>query len=553
MSILQDIIYCTTNGHIRTCKHLALPLTVRQLTRSEQVVHLLNQFGHGCSSSKLLEYETALAEDLIRQNESEDCHIPSNIDPDLPVIFCWDNNDLIEETLTGKGTTHCTNGIVVQRKLHTNSQANHHPRERKRQTKRRSLKMPVALPLQYNAGIRCGPCTSIIGDSARHPHFDLMSEAFLKDLLWVLLRLDSKHSVLLGRSEEDQQAVPGWSGFNAVVTSAVLPVKSTVGYLPIIPESPTSLAAVYELLVRSCSLASRVGQDHVIITVDQAIYCKAQEVVWKHSEQFKQVVLRMGAFHTACAFLAVIGKRFGDAGLHDLLIESGVLGSSAADSVLSGKHYNRVHKLMFEALKWRACESLLTDDNNDAKESLQDLGEQLIVLRQEDKFFDVMDLLKSGGFDIFSKAITQCIEAGVMSTFWQSYLDMVSRLLTFLRATREGDCEFSSRFHSDSKRIRSGFESKRRESPQRFRATVWLREFWSRFHSDSLRDSVMGLTRSQRRRQTNVFQRATIDSHLIIDLLAIDFTDHAVYKARLQREAEDTCINNIREIIYAKL
>ena len=97
---------------------------------------------------------------------------------------------------------------------------------------------------------------------------------------------------------------------------------------------------------------------------------------------------------------------------------------------------------MFEALlrlKWRACESLLTDDNNDAKESLQDLGEQLIVLRQEDKFFDVMDLLKSGGFDIFSKAITQCIEAGVMSTFWQSYLDMVSRLLTFLRATREGD------------------------------------------------------------------------------------------------------------------
>ena len=56
-------------------------------------------------------------------------------------------------------------------------------------------------------------------------------------------------------------------------------------------------------------------------------------------------------------------------------------------------------------------------------------------------------------------------------------------------------CEFSSRFHSDSKRIRSGliFESKRiAANSQRFRATVWLREFWSRCHSDSLRDSVMG-------------------------------------------------------------
>ena len=27
-------------------------------------------------------------------------------------------------------------------------------------------------------------------------------------------------------------------------------------------------------------------------------------------------------------------------------------------------------------------------------------------------------------------------------------------------------CEFSSRFHSDSKRIQSGFDSKRRESPR---------------------------------------------------------------------------------------
>ena len=30
----------------------------------------------------------------------------------------------------------------------------------------------------------------------------------------------------------------------------------------------------------------------------------------------------------------------------------------------------------------------------------------------------------------------------------------------------ESRCEFSSRFHSDSKWIRSGFESKRRESPR---------------------------------------------------------------------------------------
>ena len=46
--------------------------------------------------------------------------------------------------------------------------------------------------------------------------------------------------------------------------------------------------------------------------------------------------------------------------------------------------------------------------------------------------------------------------------------DSMSLLATFPRQnlTVNIHCEFSSRFHSDSKRIRSGFESKRRESPR---------------------------------------------------------------------------------------
>ena len=40
LSILQDLVHCTTHGRIRTCKHLALPMTVHHLTRSEQVIGL---------------------------------------------------------------------------------------------------------------------------------------------------------------------------------------------------------------------------------------------------------------------------------------------------------------------------------------------------------------------------------------------------------------------------------------------------------------------------------------------------------------------------------
>ena len=74
----------------------------------------------------------------------------------------------------------------------------------------------------------------------------------------------------------------------------------------------------------------------------------------------------MGAFHISCAFLAVIGKRFGNAGLQYLLVENGVIGSSAVERLLSGKQYiNRslhVHKLK---LRWQACESRMIHSHDD--------------------------------------------------------------------------------------------------------------------------------------------------------------------------------------------
>ena len=66
------------------------------------------------------------------------------------------------------------------------------------------------------------------------------------------------------------------------------------------------------------------------------------------------IVLLLGAFHTTCIFIAVIGKRFGDAGLRDLIVESNLLGESSVDQMLKGKHYNnavRVFKYIYEAIK----------------------------------------------------------------------------------------------------------------------------------------------------------------------------------------------------------
>ena len=62
----------------------------------------------------------------------------------------------------------------------------------------------------------------------------------------------------------------------------------------------------------------------------------------------------MGAFHTAMTFIAVLGKRFGDAGLSDLFIEAGMIALSSVSGVLKGRQYNRAmraHKIVMEAMQ----------------------------------------------------------------------------------------------------------------------------------------------------------------------------------------------------------
>ena len=40
--------------------------------------------------------------------------LPQTIKPNVFASFVWDNNDICEETLTGSGATHVTNGIIIQ-------------------------------------------------------------------------------------------------------------------------------------------------------------------------------------------------------------------------------------------------------------------------------------------------------------------------------------------------------------------------------------------------------------------------------------------------------
>ena len=72
-------------------------------------------------------------------------------------------------------------------------------------------------------------------------------------------------------------------------------------------------------------MASELGQNHILVTADMAIYSKAQEILWaKPTDLEGKVTMRLGGMHLNMAFIASLGNLFGSGGLLSLLVESNI-------------------------------------------------------------------------------------------------------------------------------------------------------------------------------------------------------------------------------------
>lgn len=169
--------------------------------------------------------------------------------------------------------------------------------------------------------------------------------ALKTDLAFIVCKFD--HSEL--------SRIPGWTGFNIALQRNLPLQKSAIHYLPVIEASPTEMATVNTIIKYSIDMADNLGLKHIVLVFDQAIYAKAQEIRWQSEDiMMHHIIVHMGEFHTCMSFIGMIGKRFGDAGLQDILIESEVVATGSINGVLNGHHYNRsvrAHKLMYEALQ----------------------------------------------------------------------------------------------------------------------------------------------------------------------------------------------------------
>ena len=83
------------------------------------MIQWLNRFGHCLSLKEINHVETCLAEEQVNNNQRN--FVPNNIQPGLIITFVYDNVNHNLESIRGL-TMHATNGIIIQRALHTSNE-----------------------------------------------------------------------------------------------------------------------------------------------------------------------------------------------------------------------------------------------------------------------------------------------------------------------------------------------------------------------------------------------------------------------------------------------
>ncbi len=143
-----------------------------------------------------------------------------------------------------------------------------------------------------------------------------------------------------GITAQEVQTMPSWSGFNSILYPDISSV-SKIGYFPMIECSSTEQSTVYMIMKHTQKICSSLGQSDTVITFDLAIFSKAKLIQMKFPVEFSDVFIWLWGFHIAQNFLDLLGKKYNNSRLEDLLIESGVYAAGTTSALMKGKSYNR--------------------------------------------------------------------------------------------------------------------------------------------------------------------------------------------------------------------
>lgn len=390
---------------------------------NNSVVKLFHNAGHTISYHSLLQVDTAMAEKTLQTMDSVTGAVtPLNFVPGRFTHFTCDNIDINDSTLDGKNTFHATQMAAWQRGPEGDMMM-----KNLRPSKTESLQVPEGNEMLFPAGVRESKACPKSTENTKKEWFKKSDEngsiakATVIDMAFFFKRQD----------EGDMKQ--GWTTFNQN-HSERSPEMTSIGYMPIIQAPAHDLDTLKTVVLRCKHVARKLGQHHVVITVDEALFCKLMELKWANDDYLDCLVVRLGGLHIALKFMEVIVKHVQSSGLLEAWVEGNLLGPKTAEQTMAGKSYNkgiRAHKITLQAM-WRILLPQLLSFLEDRNRDLNDLLDKT----KNSPVEDLVTLLASEEFQAVTEAYIKA-NNNPNFMFWWGYMKMVHILLFFIRAQRD--------------------------------------------------------------------------------------------------------------------
>lgn len=347
---------------------------------------------------------------------------PLNFIPGRFTHFTCDNIDINDSKFDGKNTFHATQMAAWQRGLeHDMMMKDLKP------SSRESLQVPQVMEKIFPAGIIEGTaCPKSTGNTKR--------EWFQKtDDKGSVAKATAKDMAFFFKRQNEGDMKQGWTMFNQRLSESS-PEMTSIGYMPII-QAPAHEIDTLNTVMRCRNVARKLKQHHVVITADEALFCKLMELKWTNDDYTDCLIVRLGGLHTAIKFLEVIGKHVQSSGLLEAWVEGSILGPKTAEQVLAGKSYAkgiRVHKITLQSM-WRMLLPQLISFMEGKNPTLREALDKA----QNSPVEDLVTLLSSEEFKGTIEAFVT-VNDNPNFRFWWGYMEMVHILLLFPPAQRDG-------------------------------------------------------------------------------------------------------------------
>ena len=422
VAIQQAIVAATRPRSFLSPLLIAIGVYLHRKYGSEDLIDLLHAFGFCCS------YEEA------RRYQWSALFGPSPFPPDKEAFiqFAFDNADHNVITLDGHNTFHSMGGIrCVTPRPETDSSV----------AIKRIQKDPGSIVAGMYGKVPYHPYTlppntglvTIKVKDMSVPAFKIASH------LTSIVCLDH---VWLASSAIELSPVPGWAGFNQLVTdSQDTPFSdvSDVVTLPFINLNPSDLSTIYTAIKFAQKEATLYNRDYCLITFDQPLFVKAVDIVSASDDLAGSVIIRLGGLHMTFSFMGSDGYIMSGSGMEQLWGTTYASGSIA--QMLTGHAYSRA--LRANILTAQAIVSCVLSQSADV---FADVDKLTLQRTWDDLLHEAISLqeaLDSKEFTKLAHTVSICLsdakQLGRTAMLWITKLERVMTLLRFIRAERTGD------------------------------------------------------------------------------------------------------------------